>query len=594
MSKATIFKVFIAILVIIIAIQIHYHNLFADKLYEERIYQPVVLRGGGLSAFYDIPVNEIYMYAYHADTQTWELIPFQIDERVYAPDPMKMPDDTTYRHSYFLPDNGVLDADDEIAFMIGDLGDKAYSGNWIDNDESKSYERLELIIVDPNHNDERAFGYLYRSSTNTDQIPTPYEFSIDSAEQVISSKYYEVGLSWDNGLIEDVVIKPPFGNGVDIFDTQKFRLNGVFELGFPFPFNLGRNGVPSFNERDNIHLFKPVIKDSANFYFKYTKFPVVRLIREVRETLKFGDQTLDDIGFYVRTYFYPYSGTLSGGVSLDPDKLKEELGTTNDIYIELNLLRQSWDFNSAAEGMKFYNRYNQDIRIDGSPDAFNNKIDVPIAEWTLNTGDQGTMFTHVTFQDTSWQSIELYYYDNQQGGQGDDSDIPEGDTGDGVSYGDQGILFTNLSEDSVDLRLDFTAYFLDKNAEKSLGEQLAYWTDNPPNVYYQVNSFQASVDDQNPGKFNKQFKLFQNYPNPFNSSTKISFQLPYKTHVVLTIFDINGRIVKQLANQSLESGLHQVSWDGRDNKDQQVSSGLYLYELRSENFVLSNKLILLE
>ncbi len=102
----------------------------------------------------------------------------------------------------------------------------------------------------------------------------------------------------------------------------------------------------------------------------------------------------------------------------------------------------------------------------------------------------------------------------------------------------------------------------------------------------------TSVNDNNtlPARFN----LNQNYPNPFNPVTKISFELPKPGVVELTIFDVNGRVVKTLANTRYTRGLHELLWDGTNNHGLKVSSGQYFYSLKANGIVETKKMILLK
>lgn len=91
--------------------------------------------------------------------------------------------------------------------------------------------------------------------------------------------------------------------------------------------------------------------------------------------------------------------------------------------------------------------------------------------------------------------------------------------------------------------------------------------------------------------------LFQNYPNPFNSSTIIGFSIPEKyssTFVELSVFDIQGRKVRTLVKEQLQSGNYFVEWDGKDELSKSVSSGVYIYELKINQIVLSNKMMLIK
>lgn len=90
------------------------------------------------------------------------------------------------------------------------------------------------------------------------------------------------------------------------------------------------------------------------------------------------------------------------------------------------------------------------------------------------------------------------------------------------------------------------------------------------------------------------FNLTQNYPNPFNPSTNIQFSLAKSEQVSLKIYDINGRMVRHLVNQSKQPGTYNVSWDGLDQYGNQLSSGIYYYSLEAGNFRDSKKMTLLK
>ena len=87
----------------------------------------------------------------------------------------------------------------------------------------------------------------------------------------------------------------------------------------------------------------------------------------------------------------------------------------------------------------------------------------------------------------------------------------------------------------------------------------------------------------------KVLDLKQNFPNPFNPSTTISFSLPARADVNLTVFNILGQQVEKLVDGTMEAGDHSVVW----NADHQAS-GLYFYRLAYENKVLTKKMTLLK
>ncbi|MCB0749819.1 MAG: T9SS type A sorting domain-containing protein, partial [Ignavibacteriae bacterium] len=90
------------------------------------------------------------------------------------------------------------------------------------------------------------------------------------------------------------------------------------------------------------------------------------------------------------------------------------------------------------------------------------------------------------------------------------------------------------------------------------------------------------------------FNLFQNYPNPFNPTTSINYSLKAESHVTLEIFNILGNKVRSLVNERQSAGNYTISWDGRNDKYQKLSSGVYLYKINCDNFISIKKMIKLK
>ncbi len=90
------------------------------------------------------------------------------------------------------------------------------------------------------------------------------------------------------------------------------------------------------------------------------------------------------------------------------------------------------------------------------------------------------------------------------------------------------------------------------------------------------------------------YKLEQNYPNPFNPETKISWQLAAGSFVTLKVYDVLGNEVATLVNEEQPAGTYQVSFNTLlTTNNQQLTSGIYFYQLRAGNFVQTKKMILL-
>ena len=93
--------------------------------------------------------------------------------------------------------------------------------------------------------------------------------------------------------------------------------------------------------------------------------------------------------------------------------------------------------------------------------------------------------------------------------------------------------------------------------------------------------------------------LLRNYPNPFNPETWIPYQLAESAEVTLTIYDINGQLVRRLAVGHQSAGMYQnrtraAYWDGRNQLGESVASGLYFYTLTANNFTATRRMMILK
>ncbi|MCK5052372.1 MAG: T9SS type A sorting domain-containing protein [Candidatus Cloacimonetes bacterium] len=89
-------------------------------------------------------------------------------------------------------------------------------------------------------------------------------------------------------------------------------------------------------------------------------------------------------------------------------------------------------------------------------------------------------------------------------------------------------------------------------------------------------------------------KLLSNYPNPFNPVTNIAYSINETGNVTIDVYNLKGQLVKSLVNKVLETGDHIVTWNGRDNSNKSVASGVYFYKMKSSNFTATKKMILMK
>lgn len=90
------------------------------------------------------------------------------------------------------------------------------------------------------------------------------------------------------------------------------------------------------------------------------------------------------------------------------------------------------------------------------------------------------------------------------------------------------------------------------------------------------------------------FSLKQNYPNPFNPSTTITFDLSQDANVKISIYDMAGRLIKELVNQTMTVGSKTIVWNGKDEIGNLVNGGVYFYNLQTGDYNQTKKMVLLK
>ena len=110
-------------------------------------------------------------------------------------------------------------------------------------------------------------------------------------------------------------------------------------------------------------------------------------------------------------------------------------------------------------------------------------------------------------------------------------------------------------------------------------------------IYVEIDKY-VGVDDELavPAKYT----LAQNYPNPFNPSTVIKYGLPKDGDVEIAIYNVTGQRVRLLVSTEMKAGMHEVSWDGRNDAGNSLPSGIYFYRMRTSTFNEVKKLIMIK
>jgi endonuclease/exonuclease/phosphatase family metal-dependent hydrolase len=120
------------------------------------------------------------------------------------------------------------------------------------------------------------------------------------------------------------------------------------------------------------------------------------------------------------------------------------------------------------------------------------------------------------------------------------------------------------------------------------------WASDHAGMVAQLGMGVTAVLEEHDVSLPASFALAQNYPNPFNSSTLIRFALPQNQEVELTVHNLTGQKVATLVQGARQAGTYTVHWNGRDDGERDLASGMYLYRLQAGSKAQMRKLVLLK
>lgn len=147
--------------------------------------------------------------------------------------------------------------------------------------------------------------------------------------------------------------------------------------------------------------------------------------------------------------------------------------------------------------------------------------------------------------------------------------------------------------DRYDSTVGFKAGTILQTGEYAVNYEVLSQDDiNNPDTYVRVYFRKRSTSTTNIKNENQQhvnFVLCQNYPNPFNNSTKISYQLPYQSNVILKVYNTLGSEIALLENETKEAGYHESIFNTKD-----LPSGIYFYKINADGYTEMKKMILLK
>ncbi len=492
--------------------------------------EPVQITGDALTGLTGAPLSELHLFAYVDGA--WFEIPVQVDERDAG-------------GSYFVADDGLWDANDELVFQPQDGGGAAIASAWVDDAASQAHPRLEISVSDPVEGDA-TIAYLYRSSTLPDTL-TAAHVAYDAGLDQISADEYRSGYHDTLWFWDELRLRDGAGYTDDYMDREKTRLRGYFLF-----------QTWTQTEQD----MSPV-----------TRSAVVGPVRVIRYTLSqfslFGiDSDWSGIkhfyGAYMTNPRSDFEVPLLGG---------------------LNRVRQSYDLLPGVTGVVESTESNAALPVDGTPDAATTSLtyaEMSDLWFKIGVAD-GALIQVVDFQGLS-DVNDVYHHDDAGGGSADG--LP--DTGDMVSYGDIGLL---MSDPVVGVHETETKTYISSTVDLS-GADCQAWFNNPLAVAVAPQDYDPAApvgDAPSAGRLR-----VRNHPNPFNPATEIRFAVPQPGLVTLRVYDAGGRLVRTLLDGMPVSDEGRANWDGRDDGGLRVGSGVYFGRVTMGAHAGFTKMLLVE
>jgi hypothetical protein len=134
----------------------------------------------------------------------------------------------------------------------------------------------------------------------------------------------------------------------------------------------------------------------------------------------------------------------------------------------------------------------------------------------------------------------------------------------------------------------YESYYCDSKRPSDSWLHTYIWSGIVARILIDLNNL-APDFNHNDGLSPFGFGLYQNYPNPFNPSTTIEFSIPEQQKVTIKVLDVLGREISVLLDEEISAGKHYVVFDAKN-----ISSAIYLYTIRTKNFMQTKKMILLK
>lgn len=408
------------ILIALIVVSVRFISQAAGRLTVgvktlDRDLDPVIISGATVSDLVDAPVGHLFVYTYTGAGWGGQ-IPVQVDE--------------VESGSYVTFEDGLLDADDRIVFMAGDVGDQSLATASLLTTLPISATWYEIEVTDPLSPTKKGWAYLVRSGVLTPTFSADYIDYITTTRRITTSQY-ELGFAATHAGFDHLALN---GSGVDILDRTKLRVT-FDNVPFVGSFTLTENnlGIP-----DSV-----LIKDGP-----------VRVLLGHRIA-----------GGVPGVYQADLDNTIQAYASLL--RSTDSLSYTIRGGVVISVIRVSIDLDSVASGATFFNAHTAaGVTIDGTPDA----VPETLSAWAQVSHTTGRVI-QVSDLAPMGGTLKTFYRDNS---------TPESnDTGQPGSYGDSGFLIENGNQTFT---THSSLFVLPPADGKNVGDTYQDYSQNPLTV----------------------------------------------------------------------------------------------------------------
>ncbi len=505
-----------------------------------RSEEPIEMEGSSVPNLIGTGVEDFALYAW--DGSQFQPVNFQVDERGAG-------------GAYFSDDaiTGFVDDNDQIVFMLEDVGDSVGTGEWLDHANVDPDNRYQIELTDPLNQDQKGWVYLFLGSDLPLSGDDYVDVLVDDPFHVASDRYGEEYLPGIPGAMDDLYLLPEMnGTGVDLYDRMKFRV----KLGPLVAWQTEKDGIA----------------ENRNY-----KDGTVRVVHAYNVTMPV-------IGFAISNTQVIYHRQMS---------------------ITRNKVFQLWA--PEAKRMLWLTDLNPDMtdfiyydNRGGGPESAATFADTIDGDGLRAIGDlftfqelvSPTQGASLSVQDNSVIPAEeafSYYCDAC----GEEEAWPE--TGDGTKWGENGTWLKRIAFTTDPFELESWNWRLPPYSDGSHGQEFAqrYFNRVTISTAWQYPDGIEDAIDRAPRSAG--VRIEQNAPNPFNPRTKIDFFVPQQAGTLrLDVYDLAGRRVRVLVDALLPAGDHAVVWDGNDDAGRAQPSGIYTCRIAAGGDQQSRRMLLLK